>query len=103
MRKILSVIVAAGALGAQTWDVHLAEEETPGGRIDGINATFTLAHAPKPWLSLKLFRNGLRLRRCQNGAVTMCDYTLVSPYNKLTFQSGGVPQPGDILLADYRW
>lgn len=69
------------------------DAEVPAGTIDGSNAAFTLANAPTPPSSLMLFRNGLLLT--QGG-----DYTLSS--NALTFQTGAVPQPSDILLASYR-
>ncbi len=71
-----------------------ADNETPGGTIDGANLTFTLAAAPNPSLSLRLYKNGMLLQ--QNG-----DYTL----NGLTisFSSAAVtPQPGDSILASYR-
>ncbi len=59
--------------------------------------------APIPWISLKVFRNGIRLRRCRDGVAPPCDYTLVAPYNKLVFVPLQIPQPGDLLLADYRY
>lgn len=105
MRKILSaLVVIAGLLGAQSpLGTRLAEEEVVAGAIDGVNATFGLAHAPYPWASLKLYWNGLRLTRCRDGKTTDCDYTLVAPYTKLTLAEGLVPEPGDQLVADYRW
>jgi hypothetical protein len=35
------------------------DAETPGGTLDGVNATFTLAGTPNPPASLTLWRNGL--------------------------------------------
>lgn len=67
--------------------------EVPAGTINGTNAAFTLANVPNPPASVALFRNGLLLT--QGG-----DYTLSS--NALTFQTGAVPQPNDVLLASYR-
>ena len=37
------------------------DAETPGGAIDGVNPTFTLAAMPKPRASLSMYRNGLLL------------------------------------------
>ncbi len=67
--------------------------ETPGGTIDGINAAFTLASVPNPAASVHLHRNGIRL---SPGA----DFTLQGA--AITFKPGAIPQPGDILTADYR-
>jgi hypothetical protein len=68
-----------------------ADAETPRGAIDGNNTVFSLASAPNPAASLRLYRNGVRQ---QAGT----DYTLSS--TTVTFLS--TPQVGDILLADYR-
>jgi hypothetical protein len=69
------------------------DDEVPGGTINGTNAAFTLANVPNPPASLELFRNGLLLT--QGG-----DYTLSA--NAITFASGAVPQPNDVLAAFYR-
>lgn len=71
-----------------------ADAETPGGIIDGVNLTFTLAAAPNPASGLKLYKNGVLL---QLGG----DYTLSG--NTVTFINATItPQPGDKLLANYR-
>jgi uncharacterized protein YoxC len=71
-----------------------ADNETPGGTINGTNVTFTLAAAPNPAASLRLSKNGALLQ--QNG-----DYTLSG--QTITFVSTAVtPQPGDSLVASYR-
>jgi hypothetical protein len=67
--------------------------EVPSGTLNGSNTAFTLANVPNPSSSLALFRNGLLLR--QSG-----DFTLSG--NAVTFQTGGVPQTGDLLTASYR-
>jgi len=81
-----------------------ADQETPGGAMDGANTTFSLAHTPSPANSLILVRNGIVLH-------VGADYTLAG--NTITFKSftlpgdltfaAGIPQPGDILLAWYRY
>jgi hypothetical protein len=71
-----------------------ADGETPAGTIDGTNATFTLAHAPNPAVSLLLIRNGL-------GQSAGLDYTLSGI--TITFVSAAIPQPGDALVAWYRY
>lgn len=71
-----------------------ADNETPGGIIDGVNLSFTLAAAPNPPASLQLYKNGVLLQL--NG-----DYTLTG--STVTFVSAAVaPQPGDKLVANYR-
>jgi len=69
------------------------DDETPSGTLDGVNASFTLAEAPAPSTSLVLYRNGLLLD-------PNLDYTLTA--NAITFQTGAIPKPADILLAYYR-
>jgi hypothetical protein len=89
-------------------------EETPQGAIDGVNNTFTIAHQPLPWAAIKLYRNGLRLKRAVvvQGSPTsgIGDYSLdttVFSNTKIVFQTACtpscIPQPGDILLADYTY
>lgn len=72
---------------------QFVDGEVPGGTIDGVNATFTLANTPNPTTSLVLFRNGVVQ---QPGA----DYTLTG--STVQFLAGAVPQPGDTLKAWYR-
>jgi hypothetical protein len=68
------------------------DAETPGGLVDGNNKTFTLLNPPSG-SSLSLYRNGLYMS-------ANFDYTLSG--NSITFVTGGVPQPGDQLIANYR-
>ena len=71
-----------------------ADSEVPAGTIDGNNLVFTLAVAPSPAISLKLYKNGVLLT--QN-----VDYA-VSGTN-ITFSSSSVtPQVNDSLQASYR-
>jgi len=61
---------------------------------DGTNTVFTLFSAPLPPAGLVLFRNGMAQKAGQ-------DYTLTG--NTITFVPAAVPQPGDTLLAWYRY
>ena len=76
-----------------TFSTTFIDGEVPAGTLDGSNTSFILANVPNPATSLALYRNGLLLR--QGG-----DYTLAS--NTVTFLTGAVPQPNDIILASYR-
>lgn len=78
------------------WErVTLADQETPDGLIDGINATYTLTSTPNPANGLIVFRNGLVQKA---GGF---DYTLTD--NIIEFVPAAIPQPGDTLLAWYRY
>jgi hypothetical protein len=69
-----------------------ADAETPGGIVDGVNNTLTLAYTPLG-ASLMLFRNGLYM-------TPNFDYTLAG--SSIQFVTGAVPQAGDTLTASYR-
>lgn len=105
---VVAIIFGAIALTytpavAQTTVANFADEEVLQGTLDGVNNTFRIVRAPLPWISLKVFENGIRLRRCRDGVAGPCDYTLVAPFNTIVFQPNSQPQPGDLLLADYRY
>lgn len=71
-----------------------ADAEIPGGIMDGNNLTFSLAAAPSPANSLRLYKNGVLLQL--NG-----DYNLNG--STITFLSTAItPQTGDKLVANYR-
>lgn len=69
-----------------------SDAETPGGIVDGVNNTLTLAYPPVG-LSVMLFRNGLYL-------TPNFDYTISG--TSIVFAAGAIPQPGDKLTASYR-
>ncbi len=72
----------------------IVTNETPGGVVDGSNATFTLANTVSPANSLLLYRNGLLLQ-------SAVDYNIQSD-GSILFVPAALPQPGDILLASYQ-
>ncbi|MGI9071144.1 MAG: hypothetical protein ACR2JB_07455 [Bryobacteraceae bacterium] len=70
------------------------DAEVPSGTVNGTNPTFTIAAAPNPVFSLRLFKNGMLL--AQNA-----DYTITG--TALTFTSAQVtPQVGDSIIVYYR-
>jgi hypothetical protein len=75
--------------------INFAENETPGGTINGTNQIFTLAHVPAS-NALKLFFNGMRLKAGTDFSLSGLTITMIT----VTPQAGAIP---DILLADYRW
>lgn len=84
---------ACGSGSAGTSTGIFVDAESPAGTMDGTNTAFTLSNAPAPPASLEIFRNGLLLKQGN-------DYTLSG--NAVTFLTGAVPQPGDVLEASYR-
>lgn len=84
----------AGSGGSPpTW--NLVDFEVPAGNVNGVTNSFTLANAPNPAFSLKVYRNGLRLR---GGGV---DYTLSG--STINFIPGAIPQIGDQFFVEYRY
>lgn len=84
---------AAAGNHTHTASYTLVIGETPGGTVNGSNATFTLANTPVAG-SEALHLNGIRLK---SGAGN--DYTI----STLTITMLTVPVTGDVLLADYRY
>ncbi|BDC51983.1 hypothetical protein F183_A42980 [Bryobacterales bacterium F-183] len=82
-----------GGSGGSGGGANFVDHETPGGLVNGSNATFTLASTPSPASSLSLLRNGLLLK-------ASVDFTLSG--NTITFFTASVPQSGDLLEANYR-
>jgi hypothetical protein len=68
------------------------DDETPSGTLNGSNVTFTLAHAPSPAGSLRLYQNGTLAYRGT-------DYTLSS----LTITFTDAPSADALLRAWYRY
>jgi hypothetical protein len=87
------VVLAYYRMPGSGSSVNFADNETPGGAINGVNLTFTLASAPNPAASLRLFRNGLLM--APGG-----DYTVSG--SAITFATGSTPRTGDSLAAYYR-
>jgi hypothetical protein len=69
------------------------DDEVPGGAVNGSNLTFTLANAPNPVVSLRLYKNGMLLQ--QHG-----DYTISGA--TITFVAASTPQTNDSIVAYYR-
>jgi hypothetical protein len=82
-----------GSGGAPTW--NMVDFEIPTGNVDGVTNSFTLANTPNPAASLKVYRNGLRLR---GGGV---DFTLSS--RTINFVPAAIPQVGDQFFVEYRY
>lgn len=80
----------AGLCGTAT--PTYSDAETPGGTVDGVNNSFTLASTPSG-SSLLLYRNGIYM-------TPGVDYNLTA--NTVQFIAANIPQPLDKLTASYR-
>lgn len=80
---------------AQTTGQNFADEETPGGSVNGVTQFFTLRQVPVV-PSVKLYRNGIRQTRG-------VDYAVYPSTKRIGFYPCCLPQIGDILRIDYRY
>lgn len=86
---------SSGACGGGGGVVPLySDSETPAGVVDGNNTVFTLNFAPSPAGSLDLYRNGLLMKQGT-------DYTITTA--AIHFFLASTPQPGDVVVASYRY
>lgn len=83
--------VFGGAMNYATVDLHIVDDETPTGTVNGVNTDFVLNGVPSPAASLKVYRGGARQRITQ-------DYTLSG--QTITFTVP--PVSGEVILCDYR-
>jgi hypothetical protein len=93
LSQALTSSTANSSTGA-TAAITFVDSEIPGGNMNGTNMTFSLAAAPNPASSLKLFKNGLLLLQSSDYALNGTTITFVS--------TAIAPQAGDSLLAFYR-
>jgi hypothetical protein len=87
------VLDASYRYGVNGSGITFVDAETPRGAVNGVNTSFTLANAPSPTTSLRLYRNGLAMKPA-------IDYNAAG--STITFLGPSTPQTGDILLVCYR-
>lgn len=75
-----------GSLG-----IHIVDDETPTGTVNGVNTDFVLARTPSPATSLKVYKDGQRMK-------LTTDYTLSG--KTISFVSA--PLTDSIITCDYR-
>jgi len=80
-----------GGMSKLALDQHFIDDETPTNSGDSLN--FTLAHTPSPTSSLKVYRNGQRLKIGASNDYTFSGYTIT-----LLTALGAT----EILTADYK-
>lgn len=91
LKKKKYVISGGGGISTGALDIHIVDDETPVGTINGSNKAFTINNTPSPASSLKVYLNGARQRITE-------DYTLSG--TTITFNVA--PPTSSILLVDYR-
>jgi uncharacterized protein YoxC len=92
--KVGDIVLAYYRVPGTGAAIMFTDAEMPGGSANGTNLTFTLASAPNPTASLKIYKNGVLLS--QGG-----DYSVSG--SSITFAgTATAPQTGDSLLATYR-
>jgi hypothetical protein len=69
------------------------DDEVPSSAKDGTNQVYQLAYTPATG-SVHVYLNGLRMHASD-------DYTITG--RVIAFQSGVIPQTGDILFVEYRY
>lgn len=95
----ISVTNGAGTISVAVNTTNILQKvdhvvrETPTGTVNGTNATFTLANTPVSGQEM-VFVNGILMNV---GATN--DYTIST--NTITFNSGAIPQTGDVVLVSY--
>lgn len=85
-----SITIATTALASS----NFVTREVPTGSVNGSNASFALANTPTTG-SEEVYVNGV-LQNAGGGN----DYTISGA--TITFQTGAIPQTGDIVLVNYR-
>lgn len=95
-------ILTATSGTAATWQddsgfttANFIDNEIPGGVINGVNDTFTLASTPDAGTNVKLYLNGIYMRQGASEDYIISGLTI-------TFAAGQLPQTGDSLVANYR-
>lgn len=88
--KKRKVVVGSG-FNYGAMDIHIVDDETPTGLVNGANTDFVLNHIPSPATSLKVFLDGQRMK-------LTTDYTFSG--QTITFLTA--PLTNSILTVDYR-
>ena len=83
--------VQSGGFNYGSLDIHIVDDETPSGTVNGTNKEFTITHIPSPATSLKVYVNGQRTKLTD-------DYTFSG--QTVTFVTA--PPTNSIILCDYR-
>lgn len=83
---------------------NYSDQEKPTGVMNGVNRLFTLAHIPIK-KSEAVYKDGMKMSRASNAAVTDGDYYLDDTVNPatLTFSSNQIPQDKSVVLVSYKY
>jgi len=90
--KKLTPAPATGGVNFGAVNIRMVDEESLVGTKNGVNKVFTISKAPSPATSLKIYRNGQRMR------ITAGDFTYAN--KKITFTTA--LESDEDVYADYR-
>jgi hypothetical protein len=80
-----------GGFSVNAMELHIVDDSTPTGSVDGANTNFVLSHTPSPSTSLKLYVNGQRVKLTEDFSISGTTITFVT-----------APPTGSIITADFR-
>lgn len=80
-----------GGFSVGAMNFHIVDEETPTGTVNGVNTDFVIANVPSPATSLKVYKDGQRMK-------LTTDYTVAG--KTITFLSA--PLTDSIITVEYR-
>jgi hypothetical protein len=83
--------VSGGGVNMTAVSLHIVDDETPSGDINGVNTDFVIDYVPSPSNSLKVYKDGQRMKLA-------VDYTFTG--QTITFLSA--PLTDSIITCDYR-
>lgn len=80
-----------GGFSKMAMDIHIIDDETPSETPNGVITDFTLSHIPSPATSLKVYKDGQRMK-------LTTDYTL----SGTTVSFVSAPLTGSLITFDFR-
>ncbi len=81
----------SGGFSLNSLNLHLFDDITPTGIVNGVNTDFILPETPQPLSSLKVYRAGARQRVTEDYTISNKTITFIIP-----------PVVGEIILCDFR-
>lgn len=89
--KYKTEVKVGGGFNSVAMNFHMVDDETPTGLVNGSNKNFVIANIPSPSESLKVYKDGQRMK-------IVTDYT----FSGVTITFLDAPLTGSIITCDYR-
>jgi hypothetical protein len=83
--------VGGGGFSYMAMDIHIIDGDVPTGDINGVNKDFVIKHKPNPIASLKVYKDGQRMK-------LTTDYT----FSGQTISFVDAPLTDALIICDYR-